>query len=499
MLSFKDHIQYANRAGVPLLSVATLDEASCVRSILSYLPGRPSVVWDCARGVLPANEEGQQVADKFGEVFNAAWFLSSADNHVPEDGLVFFMGADMLLEHNNEPDPAIVQAILNLRDSFKADGRKLFLLSLDGKVPTKLRESVVFVDESLPDEKALLAMVEELDAAVCQASGRKPLTTNQKTRVVHAVSGLSLFAAEQAVAMAMRADGIDMDHLWQTWKKTIEQTDGLSVFRPDKSKGFESLGGLTPIKQYLRHWFHGRRPVRVIVWIDEVEKTGLAAREETSGTNQDQEGVMLQWFQDFNVFGVMLLGVPGAGKSAICKATGAEFDCIVIRMDLGAMQGSLVGQSQQRVRRALKTIEAVGGEDVMVLATSNRVDGLSSAMRSRFTDTFFFDLPSDAELAKIWEAQLKTHPDSKAKRPKGVDEGWVGRNVEKCVQKAWQMDLPLEDAAEWIVPVAELEADEIERLRNQAHGRFLSAQSPGVYRKPEKKKGRKLAVHPIVP
>ena len=57
--------------------------------------------------------------------------------------------------------------------------------------------------------------------------------------------------------------------------------------------------------------------------------------------------------------GVLLLGVPGTGKSAFAKALGNETGRPTLSLDVGAMMGSLVGQTEQNVRRALKTIDAM--------------------------------------------------------------------------------------------------------------------------------------------
>jgi SpoVK/Ycf46/Vps4 family AAA+-type ATPase len=227
----------------------------------------------------------------------------------------------------------------------------------------------------------------------------------------------------------------------------------------------------------------GRKPPKLIVWLDEIEKTGLANRQDTSGVNQDQEGTLLSWMEDYDVFGVMLLGVPGCGKSAICKAVGAEFDRVVIRIDLGAMQGSLVGQSQNYIRSALKVVQAIGGSDTLWLATSNSISGLSGAMKSRFTDTFFFDLPPVEERRPIWDVWLKKN--GLVGEPYAEDEGWVARNIKKCCDKAFRMSIPIAEAAAYITPVGLTDREEIKSLRAGADNRYLSASHPGVYKVPK--------------
>jgi SpoVK/Ycf46/Vps4 family AAA+-type ATPase len=152
------------------------------------------------------------------------------------------------------------------------------------------------------------------------------------------------------------------------------------------------------------------------------------------------------------------------------------------------MQGSLVGQSQQTLRAALKVITAIGGNDVLWLATSNSISGLSGAMRSRFTDTFFFDLPTAAERKPIWKVWLKKL--GLTDKPYDGDEGWVGRDIRKACEKAWTMNRSIDEVAKFVVPVASIEREEIARLRDGAHDRYLSAQRDGVYKKDDVKRGR---------
>jgi len=368
----------------------------------------------------------------------------------------------------------------------------------------------------MPDEEELAKKVKDMDKTAsrcpctkgpnntivepkasckkCDGTGlrkERPLASDALVgRVVEAVSGLSSFGAEQITAMAIRnkpvatqkPEGfIDLEHCWLSKRKQVEQTKGLSIYRGGEK--FDDLGGLDQIKGYLTRIMEGKRQPKVIVWLDEIEKTGLAARGDTSGVNQDQEGTLLSWMEDYDVFGVMLLGVPGCGKSAICKAVGAEFDRVVIRIDLGAMQDSLVGQSQKGIRSALKVIQAIGGTDTLWLATSNNITGLSSAMRNRFTDTFFFDLPPQEERLPIWKVWLNRY--GLKDEPFAKDDGWVARNIKKCCDKAHRMSISVAEAARYIIPVGTTDREDIKALRGSADNRYLSASHDGVYRIPK--------------
>ena len=106
--------------------------------------------------------------------------------------------------------------------------------------------------------------------------------------------------------------------------------------------------------------------------------------------------------------------------------------------------------------------------------------------------TFFFDLPSAEEREAIWKIYLRKYgvsgdlPD---------DEGWTGAEIKECCRKAWRLKLSLIDSARYIVPVSRSAADQIQALRKQASGRFLSASKPGVYEyeeRPSAASGKRL-------
>jgi SpoVK/Ycf46/Vps4 family AAA+-type ATPase len=143
------------------------------------------------------------------------------------------------------------------------------------------------------------------------------------------------------------------------------------------------------------------------------------------------------------------------------------------------MQSSLVGGSGERLRAALQVVDAISQGRSLWIATCNSITSLPSELRRRFTlGTFFFDLPSRDEREAIWEIYIKRW-DLTGDPPD--DDGWTGAEIKECCRKAWRLKLSLHESAEYIVPVSRSSADQIEALRRQASGRFLSASRPGVF------------------
>jgi hypothetical protein len=223
------------------------------------------------------------------------------------------------------------------------------------------------------------------------------------------------------------------------------------------------------------------------VFIDEIEKamsgigTGGGAGD-SSGTSQDQLGTLLRFMQDKGADGMMFIGHPGSAKSMIAKATGNTAGIPTIEFDLGAMKGSLVGQSEQQIRNALKVVEAVTQGRALFIATCNQIGALPPELRRRFRKgTFFFDLPSTQERAMIWAIYLKKY--GIGKQPLPLDTGWTGAEIATCCHNAWEMDMTLVESAQFLVPIATSAKDKVEGLINMADGKFISAAYPGTFRK----------------
>ena len=120
--------------------------------------------------------------------------------------------------------------------------------------------------------------------------------------------------------------------------------------------------------------------------------------------------------------------------------------------------------------------------DVFVVATSNDVSKLPPefSRAERWDGTFFIDLPGQRERSAIWDMYLSRYglnPDQAGP----IDEGWTGAEIKAACRLSALLDVPLIEAARNVVPVSVTAAESVERLRNWASGRCLSADRPGIY------------------
>lgn len=225
--------------------------------------------------------------------------------------------------------------------------------------------------------------------------------------------------------------------------------------------------------------------------------------------------------------GILLLGVPGTGKSAFAKALGNETNRPTLTLDVGSLFGALVGQTEERIRQALKIADAmapcvlfvdeiekalsgVGGQgdsgvsarlfgtlltwlndhtsDVFFIGTCNDISKLPPefSRAERFDGIFFIDLPNREERIRIWQQYAKQYlPDPGPGLPEYEEcpdsDNWTGAEIKACCRLSALLGVMLAQASENVVPVAVTAADKVTALRKWASGRCLSAAQSGIY------------------
>lgn len=489
--TISDKFIAAALCGTPLIGINCYDPeatmASLQKSIVASPLGEvPIVQWDVIRGWMSRNAKGGQACAaayskaKSGAdaTMNPVEQLELAQ-FLPEGTILFMINA-----HNYFDNPSYNQALWNLRDAFKDDGRQLVLLAPYLNLPDDIKHDVIVFDEPLPTETELTDVVDKLVDDICKQNKNIPkVTAETRVKAVDALRGVPMFPAEQSIAMAMTSKGLDVDFMWDYKRKMINDTPGLKVY--SGTEKFDDLGGCDNVKEFMRNVIKGKDAPRVIVFIDEGEKMFAGATNEVgdnTGVSQDALASTLTFMEDHECDGAVFVGPPGAAKSAIAKAMGNEAGVPTIVLDLGGVRGSLVGESERKLREAYKVIDAVGGGKAYFIMTCNKDVALPPELKRRFTSgTFFFDLPSKLEQSKIWPIYC-TKYGIPSDQVASVDaEGWTGAEIRNCCRMAYRQSITLKQASTYIIPVAQSAAEQIEKLRKQAEGRYLSASKPGKY------------------
>ena len=306
--------------------------------------------------------------------------------------------------------------------------------------------------------------------------------------MLDAASGLTRYEAEAAFSLSLvREQAIRPRAIWELKSQMLKKSGLVSLHRG--SEAFNDLGGLDALKSFCT------RAMR----------------------NRGHDNPLKR------PRGVLLLGVPGTGKSAFAKALGNETARPTLTLDIGSLMGSLVGQTEGNIRQALKIADAMAPcvlfldelekalagvassgqtdsgvsarlfgtflswlndhtSDVFVIATCNDISKLPPefSRAERFDGVFFLDLPGAAQKGAIWNLYLDAFElDDQQPKPKTSD--WTGAEIRSCCRLAALLDVSLMEAAKNVVPVAVTAAESVTRLRDWASGRCLDADQPGIY------------------
>ena len=487
-MDFVRQYRAARRVSTPLVCIRTFDSSSTIRTIRSVLGDRVQdnalIRWDTMHGCQHLTERGgKELTDMLAgadpdvtlSLENTLKLAETrAHSDESEQVTIFICNAHLFWKDNAQ----VVQGIWNLRDLYKSNASMLVLLVAPGQaVPAELTNDILVLDEPLPTRPELSKIIED---TFHYAKWETPQGDTLE-RAVDALVGVPSFAAEQSTAMSMdlASKQINMGDLWQHKRAVIAQTPGLSLF--EGSDSLDAIGGLASVKEFLSHVMQGKKAPSVIIFSDEVEKAFAGTGTDLSGVKTELTGGMLTWTEEREVDGILSLGVPGVGKSAIVKAIGATYGRPVIGFDVAAMQHSYIGQSGANLRTAQKTVEAISDGRILWIATCNSVNALPPELRGRFKlGTFFFDVPTDEERAAIWNIYRAKY-EIPSDVPTPAANGWTGREIRECAYKAYRFDISLSDAARYVVPVTISSRDQIEAIRQGANGKYLSASYPGLY------------------
>ena len=470
----------ARRVSTPLVAIRTFDPAATMQALCASNGASPKLRWDTVAGLMPLNKAGGAALGQAGFTdpslaLNLPEVLHQAAK-LPAETVLFVCNAHRFLQ-----EPAAAQAVWNLRDQFKQDERTLVLLMASVQLPAELQQDILVLHEALPSAEELKAIVLAQFENAELAKPKGPVVD----KAVDALRGLAAFPAEQTTAICLHKDGLDLDGLWERKRQLINATPGLTVYRGDEQ--FADLKAQDNLQGYLRRVIAAGK-FRAVVFLDELEKLfgGVTdGASDTSGVSLAMLAKVLSHMENHRARALMLLGPPGTGKSAVAKALGNEAGVPTIMWDIGSTKGGIVGQSEAQTDQVLAVIDAVSDGAAFWIATVNKVAALPAELRraGRFGRVFYLDLPARDELAAIWNVHQKRCGLDPKKAVLPAHEGWTGAEVRDCCESVRDLGMTYEEAASFIVPVARSAARDIELLRQQAHGVFVSASYPGAYDK----------------
>jgi hypothetical protein len=431
-------------------------------------------IWDIERGLQFPGQGNGRAADASGTDPLAA-IRSINVLAVPKTSAVLVL----VNLHRFLNSAEIVQALAQQIVAGKHNRTFCIVLSAVLQVPVELEKLMAVVEHDLPDRQQLA----EIARGVATEEGELPQGV-ELDRLLDAAAGLTRYEAENAYSLSLvRHRTVEPDVIWQLKGETLKKSGLLTLYRGGET--FADLGGLDALKHFCLQALRPKAPDKP------------RAR------------------------GVVLLGPPGTGKSAVAKALGSATGRPTLLLDPGTLMGGLVGLTEERTRQALRIIDAFGPSivvidevdhalaghngtgdsgvmsrffgqlqtwfndhtsDAFVVCSSNDISTLPAAFTraERFDGVFFVDFPGVQQKRAIWRLYMDRYG-LDASQPRPADPDWSGAEIKSCCRLAALLDVSLVEAAKNVVPVARTAAESISKLRTWARGRCLSADEAGIY------------------
>lgn len=471
------------RAGYPGIYLVSSEEARVeaeLKEIARTLDYR-LYAWSVTEGLVDTADGQTREAQEPIQVI-------SLIGELPENTMVVLRDFHQFLEDNN---PVLVRAVKDCLRAGKTKGKAVLLLGCRQVLPAELEREFVVVPFALPGKDGLGVVLDRI-----AASATLPASEGEsRDLLLDSASGLTTIEAENAFALSVVESGGFAPAIVAREKANEVKKNGLLEVIPTAAS-LDDIGGLDQLKQWLLQ--------RKDAFGEEARRYGLPSPK-----------------------GLLIVGIPGTGKSLTAKATAAVFSRPLLKLDAGRLFAGLVGQSEGNLRSVIATVEAIapcvlwideiekgfngsrssGSSDggtssrvfgtflswlqeksapVFVVATANDVTQLPPEFlrKGRFDEVFFVDLPNEEERQAIWRIQIGKYgrkaADFDTIQLARATEGWTGSEIEQAFtdglyqafgRREEPTDLSVMMQLGELVPLSRLMAEQITALRDWAKGR----------------------------
>lgn len=432
------------KAGVKLVQIVSYETLRFHGMLIhvSEEMNRDLYVWNRTEGIKKWNSD------------NRAFEEADSSFETPDSAIEFYSEHDnmMLLLEDFYPDltedkPRMIRIFRNI--AMQNDGNKTLVFSQPFlQLPKELEKDVHIFELPYPDFEDLKAIYKK----VCRKYGLSDSEPDHE--LIEAALGLTIMEAEKAFSLALvengQLTGAEVSLVIREKENVIKKSGYLEYYHPKET--MSDVGGLDNLKEWLQK--RGR---------------GFDKHAKDFGLTYPK--------------GIMLLGIPGTGKSLTAKAVGNLWHFPLLRLDMGKIFGGIVGESENNIREALKIAEAIspsilwideiekgmsgisssgstdGGttarvlgtfltwmqektKPVFVVATANDISQLPPELlrKGRVDEIFFVDLPTEDERKEI----IKIHIQRKGRKSEQFDigtlaaksKGFSGAELEEVVKEA---------------------------------------------------------------
>ena len=380
--------------------------------------GMSVFTWDIANGF--ADDPG-------GDHKNPAQALDRVASTVEGNGVYIFRNFHVFLR-----DPVIAQKWQLLVEQNMLNNasytRPIIILGTNVEMPKMLKATTTTIEFALPTRDELSGCFDFIQQGAIDANpdqqDNAACDSEQKDKIVGSLLGLSAQDAENTLSLCahqhrgFRSAGL-LTTIEDEKAQILKRSAGLEYISKDKIPPIADVGGFDLAKEWIQQ--------RTVCFTPAAEEFHLDPLQ-----------------------GIVLLGVPGTGKSLCGKAIARVLDLPLIIADISSVFGSLVGQSEKQASDMLSTINSIGSgvvlfdeadkmfggaaeasgdsgvtrrifgkiltwlqegkaPNIFVVMTMNRIKGIPPEFlrKGRFDEVFYTDLPDENERKAILEIHMR--------------------------------------------------------------------------------------------
>lgn len=501
MTPIYDEIKSMLEAGFPLIYLATTEYGRVMQKVrsMSFQLGYKCHTWDSVDGLKT------HVADNSCRLKEIKDHPATGETLDPLALLEYLRGG-LCMQEDRTPEVFILEdfhkyfdemkfpeMLRKLSSDLKACNKHIVFISPYTKFPIELEKYITLLTIPLPDK-------DDLELRLRQVAGRDSnINPDLQKYIIDSALGLTDTEAELAFRLAKTKVGLnrrDAIEVIASEKEQIIKKSGILDYVKVDSSLENSVGGLENLKMWLMQ-----------------RNKAFELKAKAFGLKEPK--------------GILLLGVPGCGKSLTAKCIAAEWKQPLLKLDIGKVFGQYIGNSESNIRQAIATAEAVapcvlwideiekglkvggngdGGttsrvfstiltwmqektKPVFVVATANDISQLPPELlrKGRFDEIFFVDLPTRDERKNIFRIHLQKnhvgHSNIDYERLADASKFFNGAEIEETVKEAMFIAyvnnpnapyLTTDDvvkAASTIVPLAQTMKTKIDSLREWARTR----------------------------
>lgn len=358
--------------------------------------------------------------------------------------------------HKNLEDQNIISILRRIsEDNLYREGYNCTVIIASSQlyIPSEIENYITILDIPLPTSNEIISILNEFKNTL-----KIEVDEDTLDEITLSLKGLNQFQINQILNLAYQNGGYlnksDKRIILNEKQQFIKKSGLLELI--DFKESIKDIGGLENLKEWLD------KKSKVFKNLDKAIKFGVDIPK-----------------------GIMLVGMPGCGKSLTAKATARLFEVPLVRLDIGRLMGKYVGESEENMRKALNLSESIspcvlwideiekafsgvggdgGGSDVttrlfgqfltwmqekentvFIVATANDISKIPPEFfrKGRFDELFFVDLPNEDERKKILEIHIKKrkkwHRDIDIISLMKKTKGYNGADLEYVVKETIEM------------------------------------------------------------